>query len=345
MDGECLGGERPVVVDLTTGREVLRGRPSSYAVRAVAWAPASDAVVWLQAGAGVLSIRSANVPSGTLVDLDAQGEPHVLPLVLARNVCFGRSGRELIVGFCRVGLPKDEASAYEVMDVLPDQSLHVTGTLRSPPTIPAHWPMQMVRVGDGRRILVVDGLHGAPPSPRGQYLLDLADRSVTRAVSESTPAVLEARRRWGAAMADCHTCLLVPGWPEGAFVFGLRVPAGREYFKLDADGGVSVQRIGFVPGGGERTLLLSRDKGLVVAIGQAGREVRLKTGTLGVSNLHAVDPQLREGRALTIGDVCDEWPLWSAAVGRVVFLRNRQGVWTVSLSAGDARRVYAARPK
>jgi hypothetical protein len=261
-----------------------------------------------------------------------------------RNVCFGRSGREVVIGFCRMGLPKDEASAYEVLDVLPDHSLRARGTLPLPPTIPAHWPMQMVRVGDGHRILVVDGFHGPAPSGRGCYLLDLADRSVTRVLGESTAAILEARRQWGAAMADCHTCLLVPGWPEDTFTFGLRAAAGREYFRLHADGGASVERIGFVREGGDRALALPEGNELVVAIGQAGREVHVRAGTLGVSHLHVVDPQLKEKRGLTTGDVCDEWPLWSAATGRVIFLRNRQELWTVSPSGGDARRLYVARP-
>ena len=43
---------------------------------------------------------------------------------------------------------------------------------------------------------------------------------------------------------------------------------------------------------------------------------------------------------LTDGPVFDDLPVWSDAVGRVLFRRDEREIWSVSLSGGDARRLW-----
>jgi hypothetical protein len=343
-DGRLLLLDTGLVLDVSTGAEVWRAPVGRYRVSGAGWSPTSDAICYVRGAGGSGGVLYSKVPDGEPVPLVGALPGKSRECWLCTS--FGRSSQEVVVGAGRPGLPGNEWSAYYVCRILERERRAVlTATLELPPRLRPHMPVQMVRIGAGERVLVVNG----PPRQEGAiFVLDLAHLSVAVAVTERTPALQRRRLHWGDQMEDLPSRLVVPDGPRHGCVLGLGVGGpggGCELFGVAVDGQPSVEHLGLVRGGLRPPAVLPGGRGFVIPV--LLRPVRRPASgaVRDVFHLEFLDAKLSTSRGLTGGAVRDDSPVWSAAARRVVFRRDRKEIWSVSLQGGDARRVWPSPPR
>ena len=337
---------RPVgVLDLTAGEEVLPeiGRTGESGMTSAAWAPASDLLCWLRLDGRVSMWRP---PAGRPMDLT----PNLLEYLQYQTgntaICFGRSEQELVLGAPGYGPSRHlpEHASFSVFGVGQGR-LQPGDTVTAPLSVPPGSTMEMLPIADGSRVLVVYRTEHKSPE-RGIYLLDLAGRSLTVAAGERAQPIAALRARWGERMDYLPFTHLVGPDRQGQYHFVLYVrradgrDIGCELLSLRPDAKPGLTWIGLARDCIGPPAVLPSDGGFVFARRTPALTVQTGTKRWPAGNLVLLDATLQHQRSLTEGAVLDELPLWSHALGRVVFRRDQRELWSVCPQGGDARRVW-----
>jgi hypothetical protein len=331
---------RGLVLDVTNGAEVWRPPEEEPLILLASWSPRSDAICWSTPAKDPRDqILYANIPKGAPVAL-LHRAPADLRRDLLYNVCFGESPEEVLVGACRLGLPGNQRTVFFALDTSRGaDKARVTTIVRAASGADAQMPIQMTRVGDGQRVLVVDGV---VHSVRGVYLANLARGSFAPVVSESTPEVATLRAARGDQLDELSWVRLVP-WPDSQrWAFGLRTArTGCDVFTIEGEDQMRVTHVGFAALALPEVAPLPGAEGYVIAVADSLSAERVQRPEDVMSHLYVFDATLKRHQRLTEAPARDDCPLWSKAAGRVVFRRHETEIWSVSLAGGEPTRLWA----